>query len=111
MRRTRRVPILLASMMAAAVALLAGASGAADNKPLPPTPTDLPGLQDVGLHQVWQRQVKLDPEERIKKVWRLGVSVYVTTSNSRIVRIEAKTGLLKWSNALASGASLATKAS
>ncbi len=62
-----------------------------------PTPTDLPGLQSVGLHQMWQRQVKLEPGETIKKSWRLGRSVWVATSESRIIRIDAKTGVQKWS--------------
>jgi outer membrane protein assembly factor BamB len=65
-----------------------------------PAATDLPGLQSVGLHQVWQRQMRLEPGERVKKAWRLGRSLYVATTDSRIVRVDAKTGVLKWSQGL-----------
>ncbi len=95
--------VLLASAVLAAAACL-GLNGCAlmDNRAATarPVATDLPGLQSVGLHQVWQRQVGLEPGERIRKVWREGLSVYVATTDSRIVRIDAKTGILKWSNGL-----------
>ena len=103
MRATRRVPILLASMVVVACAGLCGCGARSDSAAAAlsmPVATDLPGLQDVGLHQVWQRQVRLEPGERIKKTWRLGKSVYVATTESRIVRLDAKTGILKWSNGL-----------
>ena len=98
MRAARRVSIFLASVVVAACAGLSGAD-AADRSMTggEPVATDLPGLQGVGLHQVWQRQVRLEPGEQVKKTWRLGASVYVATTESRIIRVEAKTGILKWS--------------
>ncbi|HEY4329660.1 MAG TPA: PQQ-binding-like beta-propeller repeat protein [Phycisphaerae bacterium] len=63
-------------------------------------PGKLPGLQEIGLHQVWQRQVSLEPGEQVKNTYRVGQSIYVTTSISRIIRMEADTGILRWSNGL-----------
>ena len=53
-----------------------------------------------GSTSEWQRQVQLEPGESVKKTYRVGKSIYVTTSESRIVRIEADTGILRWSNGL-----------
>ena len=63
---------------------------------------ELPDLHRAGLEQQWQRQVKLSSGERIRKVWRVGQSVYVSTTDSRFVRIDAKTGVLKWNQGLGS---------
>ncbi|HVT83314.1 MAG TPA: PQQ-binding-like beta-propeller repeat protein [Phycisphaerae bacterium] len=84
---------------AAAAALLPGCT----EKPTTmaaPVPVELPGLHEAGLHQDWTRSVHLEPGERIKKAWHVGGSIYVATTSSRIIRIDAKTGLLVWSNGL-----------
>ena len=94
MRASRRVLIVLASMVAVACAGLSGC-GTADTSSV--VATELPGLQGVGLHQMWQRQVRLEPGERLMHVWRVGASVYVATTDSRFIRLEAATGILKWS--------------
>jgi outer membrane protein assembly factor BamB len=94
MRASHRIVSVLA-FMAAACAGLTGCS-TTDNTEAVVTPTDLPGLQSVGLHQVWQRQVPLERGERISKIWRVGLSLYVATSECRIARLEARTGILKW---------------
>lgn len=65
---------------------------------IPATP--LPDLHTVGLAQKWERQVPLDPGESIKNAWRVGTSVYVATSYSRLARIEAQSGVLDWSQGL-----------
>ena len=93
MRASHRVLSVLAFMAAAGAAL--SSCGTKDTAAVI-VPTDLPGLQSVGLHQVWQRQVPLESGERITKVWRLGLSMYVATSGCRIVRLDAKSGILKW---------------
>lgn len=94
-----RLPRLFQTTALLAACALAGLSGC--NAPKPdvrgPLATDLPGLQSAGLRQVWQRQVRLEPGERILNAWRLGQSVWVATSESRIVRLDANTGVLKWS--------------
>jgi outer membrane protein assembly factor BamB len=101
-----RLPRLLTAAAICAAAALTGLSGCSifkDNRGpviIAPVATDLPGLQSVGLHQVWQRQVPLEPGERIKKTWRLGLSIWIATTESRIIRIDAKSGVLKWSNGL-----------
>ena len=97
MRASHRIVSVLAFMAAACTGL--SGCGTKDTAAVV-VPTDLPGLQSVGLHQVWQRQVPLETGERITKVWRLGLSVYVATSGCRIVRLDAKTGILKWGVAL-----------
>jgi outer membrane protein assembly factor BamB len=94
MRASRPIPFVLASMV---VVACAGLSGCGTTDTTAVSSTDLPGLQGAGLHQVWQRQVRLEPGETITKVWRVGASIYVATTESRIARLEAKTGLLKWS--------------
>ncbi len=83
----------------AAVPLAAVQSGCAKKvAPLTMMPkTPLPDLKSVGLPTVWQRQLTLDAGERIKNAWRVGASVYVATSYSRIVRIDAKSGVMEWS--------------
>lgn len=53
-------------------------------------------LQPVGLQQVWQRRVTLAPGEKIVNTWRLGDSIYVTTSQARVVRLNATAGTLAW---------------
>jgi outer membrane protein assembly factor BamB len=63
-------------------------------------PGELPGLQQIGLHESWQRHVRLEPGEHIKKAWYTGLSVYAATTESRIVRIDAKNGVIKWSKGL-----------
>jgi outer membrane protein assembly factor BamB len=93
MRASRRVLMVMASVVAAACVGLSGC-GTTDSSAA--VATDLPGLQGVGLHQVWQRQVRLEPGEGVRKTWRAGASVYVATTDSRIARVEAKTGILKW---------------
>src|SRR5207244_1488977 len=68
-----------------------------DVEALPDTPPGtLPGLQEIGLHQAWQRQVRLEPGEQVKKSWYLGKSIYVATTESRILRIDTKNGVVKW---------------
>ena len=103
MRATRRVPIVLAAVVAAVWAGLSGC-GMLSSSPAPelaaPVAVELPELQGIGLRQVWQRQVRLEPGERIKKTWRVGASLYVATTDTRFMRIEAKNGVLMWSNVL-----------
>jgi outer membrane protein assembly factor BamB len=55
----------------------------------------LADLQSVGLKELWQRRVTLAPGEAIKNVWRVGDSIYVSTSSARVVRITA-TGTKAW---------------
>jgi outer membrane protein assembly factor BamB len=98
MRVTRRVPILLATVVATALAAFAGCGWMGGRSGV--LATELPTLQNAGLHQVWQRQVRLDPAERITKAWRVGESIYIATSESRFTRLDAKSGILKWTNAL-----------
>jgi outer membrane protein assembly factor BamB len=95
MRASRQVLVILASMVVAACAGLSGCKSA--DIPVEVPAAELPGLQDVGLHLVWQRPMPLEPGERLTKVWRVGASLYLATSESRITRVEASTGLIKWS--------------
>ncbi len=92
---------ILASVALVALAS-AGISGCAQHEaPMMAVPhVDLPLLRDIGLRQEWTRSIGLEPGERVQKAWRIGVSVYVATSYSRLVRINAKSGMLVWSNVL-----------
>src|SRR6185437_297928 len=55
----------------------------------------LPDLQSVGLKELWQRRVTLAPGEEIRNAWRVGDSIYVSTSNARVSRITS-TGTKAW---------------
>ena len=60
----------------------------------------LPGFQEIGLHHAWQRQLRLEPGEQVKKAWYVSNSIYLATTESRIIRVDAKTGVVKWSKGL-----------
>jgi outer membrane protein assembly factor BamB len=83
--------------LAGAVGGLAGCAEKHVNVTAAALPMEMPNLNEAGLHQDWTRSINLEPGERVKKAWRLGVSVYVATNYSRIVRIDAKTGVMVWS--------------
>src|ERR1051325_10533672 len=56
----------------------------------------LPDLQKSGLKEVWQHRLPLLPGERVVNVWRVGDSIYVTTSEAHVLRLVAGDGTLKW---------------
>ena len=103
MRVLRRVVASAVFMALAAVPLLSGISGCATHNydstaAMPAGP--LPALGDVGLKQIWQRQINLDNGERFTHAWHVGNSVYLSTTFARIMRIDAKSGVLMWSYGL-----------
>ena len=63
-------------------------------------PGTLPGLQDAGLHQVWQRGIRMEAGEQVKKAWYVGRSIYVATTESRLLRIDPKNGVITWAAGL-----------
>ena len=100
--------ILASAMLAAAIVPLCGGLTACSffqghdgqGSALPAASGILPGLQDAGMHQSWQRQIRLEPRERITKAWYQVGSIYLATSASRILRVDAKTGVTKWTKGL-----------
>jgi outer membrane protein assembly factor BamB len=82
---------LLASAL---VVALAGATGCIDFAGRPYTA--LPDVQRAGLVQRWETQIGLTAGERVSKAWRVGDSVYVTTTRKRLVRIVAASGVKAW---------------
>jgi outer membrane protein assembly factor BamB len=89
----RRV-LASAFVMAAAVSasVLPGCQNGRDTSSRPPVNE----LSNVGLRQLWERRVTLAPGEKIADAWRVGDSVYVTTSNARLVRLVAASGTKAW---------------
>ena len=97
MRAARRLLATATLAALVAVGLLGGFSGCslhADSTVVAAVP--LPDLTAVGLKQLWERQVRLDPGERVKKAWRVGESVYLATTQSRLARVNARSGVLMW---------------
>jgi len=96
-----RIPLLASAVVLAlaAVPFMAVDSGCAEKvvelSVIPATP--MPDLHTVGLNLTWQRQVTLDAGERITNAWRVGSSIYVASSMSRLSRINARSGVLSWS--------------
>jgi hypothetical protein len=87
----------------AALPMLGGLSGCSSNPSSKFTviPQDeLPDLNRAGLSRLWERQINLSPGERIRRVWRVGESVYVTTTDARLVRIDAANGRIVWQQGL-----------
>ncbi len=99
------LPRLASALLAAcgSAAMLLASSGCANNKT--PDYIPFPTLQNVGLRQVWERQVITAPKEHIDHVWRVADSVYVTTNQSRVIRIEAASGVKAWDITVGSNAS------
>ncbi len=60
----------------------------------------LPDVRSAGLKMVWERGLPLEAGERITKAWRVGTSVYLATSESRIARFDAKSGVRVWEKGL-----------
>jgi outer membrane protein assembly factor BamB len=87
---------VVASAVVLALAALPLFSGCATQKPVEPAlaPVPLPDLQQAGLRQQWQRQLQLEPGERLNHAWRVGTSVYLTSTMPRLFRIEARSGVL-----------------
>jgi outer membrane protein assembly factor BamB len=86
---------MLASAVIAAVGLgLAGISGCqqAQVRSLAP-PAD---LSAAGLTQLWSYRIPLASNEMIADVWRVGDSVYVSTDQARLIRLEAASGAWAW---------------
>jgi outer membrane protein assembly factor BamB len=75
-------------------------------KQITPDYIPFPSLQNVGLTQVWERQVVLAPKEIIEHVWRVGDSVYVATNQGRLTRIEAASGVKSWDATVGSGSEI-----
>jgi outer membrane protein assembly factor BamB len=86
-------------------ALLFGTTGCATTPPAP-TYIPFPSLQDVGLTQVWERQIVLAPNETIDHIWRVGDSIYVATNQAHLTRIEAASGVKSWDLTLGNGSEL-----
>src|ERR1700744_4959138 len=78
---------LRVAMVLATASLIA--SGCAQNREKTPAYVPFPDLSQVGLRKVWERQVATAPGEKINNAWRVGDSVYLTTDQSRILRIVA----------------------
>jgi outer membrane protein assembly factor BamB len=90
-RRPLAVALLLA--LAAAVPALSGCA-ALGQASVGYTP--MPDLQRAGLKNVWEAQIGLASGEKIARAWRVGDSLYLTTSHKRLVRIIASSGVKAW---------------
>jgi hypothetical protein len=101
MRLSLRIPASVV-LLAATVPLCGGLTGCSLFQPNGQALAmgDLPGLQEIGLHNPWQRPIRLEHGERITKAWYLVTSIYLATSESRIIRLDAKTGVVKWTQGL-----------
>src|SRR5699024_6638559 len=87
----------------AALPLLAGLSACQKAPPVTMAeipPGELPDLRRAGLTQLWKAEATLYAGENIRNVWRVGDSIYVATSDARIIRIDAKTGAIRWQQGL-----------
>jgi outer membrane protein assembly factor BamB len=98
MRLMRRVVGSAIMMALAALPLLSSVSGCSQQKPVEAVmpPVNLPDLETAGLHQVWQRHLSLEAGEHLKDSWRVGDSIYISSTRARLFRIEAKSGVLAW---------------
>jgi outer membrane protein assembly factor BamB len=92
MLKLRRV-LAMAMVVAGGMTALSGISGCQSKRSSYTPPA---GLQQAGLRQLWERRVTLAAGEEIKNTWRVGDSIYVTTSSARVVRISASAGTLAW---------------
>ncbi len=92
------------AMILATVSLMASAGCAQQNEKAPDY-IPFPDLSQVGLRKVWERQVATAPGEKINNAWRVGDSVYLTTDQSRILRIVAASGVMAWDAVVGSAAS------
>src|SRR5271170_6148450 len=76
-----------------AASLLTGLSACSSSSAKVPAYMPFPDLSQAGLRKVWERQIALAPNEKINNAWRVGDSVYLTTDQARIIRIEAASGV------------------
>jgi outer membrane protein assembly factor BamB len=95
--------VVASALVLAILPLATGLSGCSQTggqawTPVPSQP--LPDLSQAGLQQTWQRSVPMAANEHIRNTWRVGNSLYITTSNTRIVRLDARTGVLAFDKAL-----------
>lgn len=88
---------MIGTLMVAAAAGALGLAGCA-SKPVETTVAFVPSsdLSAAGLKQIWSRPVLLGPGERVSNVWRVNDSVYVTTNQATVIRINAATGEKSW---------------
>ena len=96
----------VASALVVAMASLVGAgfSGCAQKSKVPDY-VPFPDLSQAGLRKVWERQIALTSNEKINHAWRVGDSIYLTTDQARVVRIEAQSGVKAWDTVVGSAAS------
>jgi len=87
--------VVTGAMVAAVLAMTVGCAG----KPAPTVrpPVDTAVLAKAGLQYYWDAHVELDPGESVKKLWRLDENLYCLTSVHRLVALDARTGIYKWS--------------
>jgi len=86
----------VASAMVLAIASLVALPGCASQKEKTPDYIPFPDLSSVGLKKVWERQIATAPGEKINNAWRVGDSIYLTTDQARVIRIEAASGVKAW---------------
>jgi outer membrane protein assembly factor BamB len=91
----RRV-LASAFVLATAVTAFSGISGCQTATVPGNVYAPVPDLQNIGLRKLWERRVTMAPGEQLKNTWRVGDSIYVTTSNARVVRLNAAEGTKAW---------------
>src|SRR5437016_4874384 len=84
---------LLACSLVMASGCMFGLLGCAAPQPLS---QPMPDLEKAGLHELWQHQIPLMPGENVVRIWRVGDSIYVNTSDASLLRFSAAEGTLKW---------------
>ncbi|MGN6370796.1 MAG: outer membrane protein assembly factor BamB family protein [Phycisphaerae bacterium] len=91
--------------MILATASLVASAGCAQKNDKAADYIPFPNLTQVGLRKVWERQIAVANGEHINNAWRVGDSVYLTTDQSRIVRVVATSGVKAWDTIVGSEAS------
>ena len=91
--------------MILATATIVASAGCAQQKDKAPAYIPFPDLTQAGLRKVWERQIAVAHDENINNAWRVGDSIYLTTDQSRIVRIVAASGVKAWDAIVGSQAS------
>ena len=87
--------VVTGAMVAAVLVMTAGCAEKA--APTVEPPVDKAVLAKVGLQYYWDARVELDPGESVKKLWRLDENLYCLTTRHRLVALDARRGIYKWS--------------
>ncbi|MFW6146664.1 MAG: PQQ-binding-like beta-propeller repeat protein [Planctomycetota bacterium] len=82
-----------ATCVLAACLLTAGCAGT--DRDVQPFRT--PSLSGTGLEYYWEAPIPTDADETVRRLWRLDEMVYCLTDRRRLIAMDARTGLVRWS--------------